>query len=76
MPCGSEGSVARDSAWHASRGSGDRLQCSKKAVSKDACGCCTLPLVGSFIRCSGYGKGIHPETLCMGVEEKVIFVLW
>ena len=75
MPCGSEGSVARDSAGHVAGGSGDRLRCSNEAGSEDACGFCLLPLVGISIRCSGSGEKFHSETLCMGVEEKVISVL-
>ena len=32
-------------------------------------------LVGDFICCSGCGEKFHPETLCLGIEEKVISVL-
>ena len=34
-----------------------------------------MPLVDSYIRCSSCGEKFHPETLCMGVEIKVILVL-
>ena len=34
-----------------------------------------MPLVGDFIRCSACGEKFQTETLCMGVEEKVISVL-
>ena len=60
---------------YASGGSGDILQCSREAVSEDTCGFCLMPLVDSFLRCSGCGEKLLPETLCMGVEEKVILVL-
>ena len=69
MPCGLK------STRHASGGFGDRLQCSREAVSDGACGFCFMPLVDSFIRSSGCGEKFHPETLCMGIEKKVILVL-
>ena len=75
VPCGSEGATARESAGHASGGSGNRLQCSREAVSEGAWGFYLMPLVDSFIRCSGCEEKCHPETLCVGVEERVIFVL-
>ena len=55
--------------------SGDRLPCSREAVLEGACGFCLMLLIDSFIRCLGCGGKFHLETLCMGVEENVIFVL-
>ena len=45
------------------------------AVSEGTCGFCLMPLVDSFIRSSDCAEKFHPETLCMSVEEKVIFIL-
>ena len=77
VPCGLKGAVARKSAGRTSGGSGDRLQCSRNAVSENVCLFCLMPLVDSFISCSGCREKFHPEMLCMGVEleEKMIFVL-
>ena len=74
-PCGLEGAAVGESAGHASGGSGDRILCSREAVLEGACGFCLMPLVDNFIPCSGCGEKFHPETLCMGIEEKMIFVL-
>ena len=74
VPGGSRRSVAMDSAGHASPGSAGGLQCSREAVPEAACGFCLMPLVGDFICCSSCREKFHPETLCLGIEEKFISV--
>ena len=69
MPCGSEGSAVRDSVEHASGCSGSGVQSSREAVPEVVCGFCFCH------SSSGCGEKFHPETLCMGVDEKVISVL-
>ena len=34
-----------------------------------------MQLIGDFILCSACGEKFHPETLCVGIEERVISVL-
>ena len=75
VPGSSKGSVARDSAGYVSLGSAGGLQCSRKAVPEAACGFCFMLLVGDFIRCSASEEKFHSETLCVGIEEKIISVL-
>ena len=71
---GSKGSVVRDSAGHVSLGTVGILQCSREAVLEAACGFCCMLLFGHFIRYSACGEKFYLETLCVGIEERVISV--
>ena len=52
-----------------------RQQCGTAAATGNACGFCLSSLSKVYIICSGCGKGFHPETPCVGVEEDVVSVL-
>ena len=45
-----------------------------RAARSDACGFCFHSLGAQFIVCSGC-KRLHAETICVGVDEKVILIL-
>ena len=39
------------------------------------CKLCLLPITGRFVECEGCKAGFHPDTLCLGIEDREISVL-